>query len=79
MKFKKGDISREALRIIMSDIESVELRQTESNTYHLNLIKDNLKDIFDLDIQCASCGQWLKIDSEDLLNTTCQLCGEEAK
>jgi hypothetical protein len=77
MKFKKGDLSREAFRIIMSDIESLELRQTESNTYHINLLKDNLKDIFDLDIQCSSCGQWLKVNSEDLLNDKCLLCNGE--
>ena len=28
-------------------------------------------------LQCSSCQQWLRMDSEDLINTTCQLCGGE--
>lgn len=30
-------------------------------------------------VQCASCGDWLRFNSEDLMNTTCMKCGGEAK
>jgi hypothetical protein len=29
-------------------------------------------------VLCASCGEWLLMNSEDLINTTCQLCKGEA-
>ncbi len=30
-------------------------------------------------VYCASCGEYLLFNSEDLVNTTCQKCGGEAK
>lgn len=30
-------------------------------------------------IRCASCEELLELNSDDLVNTTCQLCGKEAK
>jgi len=46
MKVKKGTTSKEAYKVIMHDLESLELRKTEDNKYHYNLLKGNLKDLF---------------------------------
>lgn len=46
MKFKKGDLTKESLSVIMHDLECLELKDTEDNKYHYKLIVGNLKDIF---------------------------------
>ena len=46
MKFKKGETTKEALKVLMYDLESLELKDTKENQYHLKLLKGNLKDIF---------------------------------
>ena len=46
MKFKKGEITKEAFKVIMHDLECLELVKTDTNKYHYNLLKSNLKDIF---------------------------------
>lgn len=78
MKFKQGDLSREAFKIIMYDLESLAIVHNKKNTYHYQMLQDNLKDIFDFDLECANCGEWLKVDSEDMSNSTCMLCKGEA-
>lgn len=46
MKFKKGETTKEAFKVIMHDLECLELKKTKDNLYHYNLLKGNLKDIF---------------------------------
>jgi hypothetical protein len=46
MRFKKGELSREAFNIIMYDLECLELKKKEDNVYHKNFIIGNLEDIF---------------------------------
>jgi len=46
MEFKKGETTKEALKVIMHDLQSLELKDTTKNKYHYNLLKANLKDIF---------------------------------
>ena len=46
-RFKKGEITKEALEVIMYDLQCLELKEESlSNEYHYNLLKGNLKDIF---------------------------------
>jgi len=77
MKFKEGDLSRDTFGVLMYDLECLQLEQTESNTYHLNLLIANLKDVFGFKVKCLSCGQWLK--EEDFINSHCNLCHQEVK
>jgi len=46
MIFKKGQLTKESFKVIMYDLECLELVKSENNEYHLNLLKRNLKDIF---------------------------------
>jgi len=46
MRFKKGETTKEALKVIIHDLECLELKDTKDNKYHYNLLKGNLKDIF---------------------------------
>lgn len=46
MRFKKGQLTKEAFKVIMHDLECLELKDTKDNKYHLKLLKGNLKDIF---------------------------------
>ena len=46
MKFKKGETTKEAFKVIMHDLECLEIKDTKDNKYHLKLLKGNLKDIF---------------------------------
>ena len=46
MKFKKGQITKEAFKVIMHDLECLELKDIKDNKYHYDLLKGNLKDIF---------------------------------
>ena len=48
MKFKKEEITKEAFKVIMHDLECLELKNTKENKYHYELLKGNLKDIFGL-------------------------------
>lgn len=48
MRFKKGDLTKESLSVIMHDLECLELKDTEDNKYHYELLKNNLNDIFGL-------------------------------
>jgi len=45
-RFKKGDTTKEAYKVLLHDLECLELKKTKSNEYHYNLLKGNLKDIF---------------------------------
>lgn len=45
-EFKKGELTEEAFKVLMHDLECLELKETEDNKYHYNLLKGNLKDIF---------------------------------
>ena len=46
-EFKKGDLSLETFKVIMHDLECLDLRaNVKNNEYHYNLLKRNLKDIF---------------------------------
>ncbi len=46
MKFKKGETTKEAFKVIMHDLECLKIKDTKDNKYHLKLLKGNLKDIF---------------------------------
>ena len=46
MRFKKGQLTKEAYDVIMHDLESLELKKTKDNKYHYDLLKGNLQDIF---------------------------------
>lgn len=46
MRFKKGELTKEAFDVIMHDLNCLEIEETEDNEYHLNLLKGNLTDIF---------------------------------
>ena len=46
MKFKKGETSKEVFKVIIHDLECLELKKTKDNEYHYNLLLSNLKDIF---------------------------------
>ena len=46
-QFKNGEITKEAYKVIMHDLQSLDLRaDLVNNKYHYNLLKANLKDIF---------------------------------
>ncbi len=45
-KFTKNTRSKEALKVIMHDLECLELKKTKDNSYHYNLLVGNLKDLF---------------------------------
>ena len=46
MKFKYRQINKEVFKVLMYDIECLEMKKTKDNTYHYNLLIGNLKDIF---------------------------------
>ena len=46
MRFKKGQTTKETFKVLMHDLECLELKDTENNKYHYKLLKGNLKDIF---------------------------------
>ena len=47
MRFKKGELTKEAYRILMYDLENLYPKKpTISQRYHYNLLKGNIKDIF---------------------------------
>ncbi len=46
MKFKKGQLTKDVFKVIMYDLECLELKKTKNNEYHYKLLKGNLKDIF---------------------------------
>lgn len=45
-KFKKGELTKESLDVIMHDIGCLEVTDIIDNRYHLNLLIKNLKDIW---------------------------------
>jgi len=47
-KFKKAELTQESFDVIMHDLGCLELKDTEDNKYHYDLLKGNLKDIFGL-------------------------------
>jgi len=47
MKFKKG-IGKEKFKVLMHDLECLELKKTKDNKYHYDLLVGNLKDIFNI-------------------------------
>jgi len=46
MKFKKGSLAKETFKVIMYDLECLELKETKDNICHYNLLVGNLKDVF---------------------------------
>jgi len=46
MRFKKNEITKESYKVIMHDLECLELKDIPENKYHYNLLIGNLKDIF---------------------------------
>ena len=46
MRFKKGELSSEAYRVIMYDLGCLRLIDDEDNKYHYELLKGNIKDVF---------------------------------
>jgi len=46
MKFEKGELTKEVFKVIMHDLECLELKKTKDNKYHYTLLKNNIKDIF---------------------------------
>jgi len=46
MRFKKGTLTTEAYKILMHDLESIEISMNDFNKYHYDLLVGNLKDIF---------------------------------
>ncbi len=45
-RLKIGELTPEAYKILLYDLECLELKDTKNNKYHLGLFKGNLKDIF---------------------------------
>lgn len=45
-RFKTGELTTDAFKVIMHDLECLELVNTDDNKYHYDLLKSNLKDIF---------------------------------
>jgi len=51
MRFKKGQITREAYKVIMHDLECLKINlKDKDNKYHLKLLKGNLQDIFGIKV-----------------------------
>ena len=46
MRFKKGEITQESYKVIIYDLECLDIVLTKNNQYHLDILKGNLKDIF---------------------------------
>lgn len=46
MKFRKGEITKEAFKVIIYDLECLNLKGDKNNQYHYNLLVGNLKDIW---------------------------------
>ena len=48
MRFKKGEFTDEAFKVLMYDLESLKdnFRYKEQFDYHFKLLKGNLKDLF---------------------------------
>ena len=44
MKFKKK-LTKEELKVLLHDLECLELKNTEDNKYHYKLLKENLIDL----------------------------------
>lgn len=51
MKFKKGELTRGAYKVIMHDLACLELKKTPDNIYHYKLLIGNLKDIFGIKLK----------------------------
>ena len=48
MKFKKGELTEETLKVILHDLSMI-LPQDKDGLYYANLIIDNLKDIWGIE------------------------------
>ena len=46
MVFRKRTTNKSAYKIIMYDLECLELKKTVNNKYHLEMLEKNLNDIF---------------------------------
>ena len=44
MRFKKK-ITKEELKVLLHDLESLEIKKTDYNKYHYDLLRNNLKDL----------------------------------
>ena len=49
MRFKKGELTKESFEVIMHDLQSMEIKQTENSCYHYDLLVGNLKDIWGIE------------------------------
>ena len=50
MRFKKK-ITKEELKVLLHDLESLEIKKTDYNKYHYDLLRNNLKDL-------GCCKKW---------------------
>ena len=47
MRFKKGELTKEAHKVLMYDLEALKDAKTQDDfNYHFELLKGNIKDIF---------------------------------
>ena len=46
MRLKKGELTAEAYKVLMHDLESLDLSADPHNQYHYTLLKANLRDLF---------------------------------
>ena len=46
MVFRKGTTNKKAYKVIMYDLECLNLNKTKDNIYHMKILKQNLNDIF---------------------------------
>lgn len=49
--FKAGELTKEAFKVLMHDLECLEMKDTEDNKYHYRLLKSNLADIFGISLE----------------------------
>lgn len=46
VKMKDKKVIKELFKVIIHDLECLELKETEDNQYHYNLLIGNLEDLF---------------------------------
>ena len=61
-KFKKGELTAESLKVLLYDLDCLEIPKTEDNKYHFKLLVNNLIDIFGKKTYCKFLEQTLLED-----------------
>ena len=71
---KKGEVTGEIFKVLMHDLQCLELKDTKDNKYHYNLLMGNLTGLFGNLDYCESCEEY--IDQIDLGDGSfgCPLC-----